>query len=202
MLMPRFSRLAGAALLALALAACATPKVAPSGFLQSYDALGASEETGAVRVSTSSAEKLAAYTSVQIDMPKMIEARLSEKDAEAMRMALADALAMELAVDRMIATAAGPATLLVRYAIVQVDTSNVALNVVTTALIGAVDYGSLALEAEVVDSVSGQQVAAITWARGAKASLLDAYSSTGNARALAPEFAKRLAMLISPKDPG
>ncbi|MDZ4762155.1 MAG: DUF3313 domain-containing protein [Alphaproteobacteria bacterium] len=185
------------------LAACATPKVAPSGFLASYDQLRPSEETGAVRVQTSAADRTSAYTAVLIEEATLIETRLSPQEAEAIRSALSEALALELARDRVIVVEPGAGALRVRYAIALVETSNVALNVLTTALIGAVDYGSMALEAEVLDSITGERIAAMTWARGAKlTNVLGAYSSTGNARALAPEFARRLQMLIAKDMPG
>jgi|CXWL01.1.fsa_nt_gi hypothetical protein len=199
-------RLSAPHLVALAvlvtLTACATPDVGPSGFLGSYHELRASDETGAVRVSVSSADVLGRYTTIMIDEPAMVEARLSDSEALAIRNALAAALQSELARDRQIVTSPSADTLRVRYAIVEVETSNVALNALTTAVFGAVDYGSLALEAEVVDALTGERVASMTWARGAKATnVLGAYSPTGNARALAPDFAQRLAMLISPHAP-
>jgi hypothetical protein len=182
--------------------ACATPDVGPSGFLGSYDHLHASDETGAVRVSASSTDVLGRYTTIMIDEPTMVEARLSDSEALAIRNALAAALRTELARDRQIVTSPTTDTLRVRYAIVEVETSNVALNALTTAVFGAVDYGSLALEAEIVDALTGEPVASMTWARGAKATnVLGAYSPTGNARALAPDFAQRLALLISPHAP-
>ena len=190
-------------LIAVALAACATPKVATSGFLTSYDALQASDETGAVKVQSSSAQVLSGYSAVIIDAPVMTETRLSPAEATAITAALAEALNTEMARDRTIATDAAPATLRVRYAIVAVETSNVALNALTSTVIGPLDRGSLALEAEVVDSVSGERLAAMTWARGAKATnVLGAYAPTGNARALAPDFARRVAKLVSPDMPG
>ncbi len=200
------SRLNAPHLLALAalvtVTACATPDVGPSGFLGTYDALRASDETGAVRVSASSTEVLGRYTTIMIDQPTMVEARLSDSESLAIRNALAEALQTELARDRQIVASPGADTLRVRYAIVEVETSNVALNALTTAVFGAVDYGSLALEAEVVDAVTGERVASMTWARGAKVTnVLGAYSPTGNARALAPNFAERLALLISPHAP-
>ncbi len=196
-------RLVLVAACALGLAGCVTPKVAPSGFLASYAGLDASDEAGLVRVSTSGADVLSAYTTIVIDPPTMIEARLSTKDESDVRAALMDALSSELGKDRMIVAAPSGATLRVRYAIARVDTSNVALNALTTAVIGAVDYGSLALEVEVVDAATGERRAAMTWARGAKpTNVLGAYAATGHARALAPDFARRVALLISPKMPG
>ena len=181
-----------------ALTACATPKVGPTGFLNVYEGLRSSEETGTVRVSTSAAALMAMYGAIMIDDATMLEARLSPPQSEAIRNALAASLRTELGRDRTIVTTAEPGTLRVRYAIAEVETSNVALNALTTTVLGAVDYGSLAMEVEVTDAVTGERVAAMTWARGAKATnVLGACSSTGNARALAPDFAKRLAMLIS-----
>jgi len=184
--------------LAVSLAACATPKVSPTGFLNAYDGLRPSEETGVVRVSTSNAILMATYGAIIIDDATMLETRLSPTQAEAIRGALAESLRTELGRERTIVTTPEAGTLRVRYAIAEVETSNVALNALTTSVLGAVDYGSLALEVEVTDAATGERVAAMTWARGAKATnVLGAYSSTGNARALAPDFAKRLAMLIS-----
>ncbi|KAF0181873.1 MAG: DUF3313 domain-containing protein [Hyphomonadaceae bacterium] len=185
------------------LSACATPNVAQTGFLTSYEMLQISQEAGAVKVVTSPKETLAVYSSIIIDMATLVDKRLTPAQEEAMRGALEGALVRELGVDRRIVTEPMPGTLRVRYAITEVETSNVALNALTSAVIGAVDYGSLALEAEVVDAISGERIAAMTWARGAKATnVLGAYSTTGNARALAPDFAKRLARLVSPTMPG
>ena len=72
-------------LVAFSLAACATPKVGPSGFLTTYETLNASDESGAVRLRTSSAEVLASYKSVIIDMPTMVEARLKPAEATGAR---------------------------------------------------------------------------------------------------------------------
>ena len=190
----------------LVLGACATPKVDHAGFLQSYEQLQVSDETGAVHVHTSSVETLALYSKIHIEEATMLEQRLSEPQSMAIRDALMSALHEQLSRDREVVaggeTANADATLLVRYAIVEVETSNVALNALTSVVIGAVDYGSLALEAEVVDAKTGALVASMTWARGAKpTNVLGAYTSTGNARALAPDFAKRLARLISPTEP-
>jgi len=185
------------------LTACATPKVGPTGFLNAYEELRASEETGAVRISTSAAGLMARYGAVIIDDATMLETRLSPAQSEAIRSALATSLRTELGRDRTVVTTAQPGALRVRYAIAEVETSNVALNALTTTVLGAVDYGSLALEVEVTDAVTGDRLAAMTWARGAKATnVLGAYSSTGNAPALAPDFAKRLARLISTDMPG
>lgn len=135
----------------VSISACATPNVAPAGFLQYYDELQVSDETGIVRVSTSPRDVLASYTAIIIDEPTLIEARLSVEQSEAMRVALGQAMRDALGRERQIASASGPNVLRVRYAIVQVEPSNVALNAATSLIIGAVDYGSLALEAEVVD---------------------------------------------------
>ena len=188
---------------AVSLAACATPMVGPTGFLNAYEGLAQSDETGAVRVSTSTAVVMQAYGAIIVDDATMLEARLSAAQSEAIRSALATSLRTELGRDRTIVTTPASGTLRVRYAIAEVETSNVALNALTTTVLGAVDYGSLALEVEVTDAVTGERMAAMTWARGAKATnVLGAYSPTGNARALAPDFARRLAMLISKDMPG
>ena len=188
---------------AVSLASCATPKVGPTGFLNAYEGLAPSDETGAVRVSTSTALVMQAYGAIIIDDATVLAAKLSAAQSEAIRGALATSLRTELARDRTIVTTPASGTLRVRYAIAEVKTSNVALNALTTTVLGPVDYGSLALEVEVTDAVTGERVAAMTWARRAKATnVLGAYSPTGNARALAPDFAKRLAMLISKDMPG
>ncbi len=190
-------------LAASVLAACATPKVANSGFLTSYEALRVSDESGAVKIVTASKETLAGYSAIMIESATLIDTRLTPPQEAAMRGALAEALTRELGVERMIVAAPMAGALRLRYAITEVETSNVALNALATAVIGAVDYGSLAMEVEVVDATSGERVAAMTWARGAKrGNVLGAYSATGNARALAPDFARRVARLVSPTMPG
>jgi Protein of unknown function (DUF3313) len=196
----RATHTAVAAFAAGLLAACATPNVAASGFLGTYDGLEASEEPGAVKVSSASPATYAKYTSVLIDDVTMIEARLKPEQAAAVKDAVAEALQTSLSRDRKITTDQSPTTLRVRVAVTEVNTSNVALNAVMTPLLFTpVDFGSLAIEVDVSDASTGERIAAMTWARGAKANnVLGAYASTGNARALAPVFADRVATLVSP----
>lgn len=187
-------------LLALAgLSACAAGPAPRSGFMKDY--------TGLEKVGKSSSLleqhppedfKLGMYHAIVIEATEVRAEGLSAQDETKLAAAFHDELVEQVGSKLPIVGAVGPGVLQVRSAIISTRKANVALNVATTAVIGAVSRGGVAAEAEVLDGGSGKRIAAISWARrGAK--LIQpglSYTRLGEARQGLRSLAVRLAALF------
>lgn len=104
------------------------------------------------------------------------------------------------------ADAPGPGVLRVRYAITGVETSQPVLNALTLLLVGPVSNGGVSTEAEVVDSVTGERLAALVTATNAlpwRGGVGGYFSSLGHASTLLAQHAELLYRQLVPatRDP-
>ncbi len=171
--------------IALFLAAgCSTPmkgkQIAPSGFLGDYSKLQPGKSGQAQFVYRNPKANFSKYTKIMIDpigvwaAPKSKLAKLPEKDVTAIVSYLADALRKELSKDYAIVTEAGPDVMRLRVALTEAKGARVVLNTlssvipvglaVSTLKLAATgthsSVGEVNLEAELLDSQTGERLAA------------------------------------------
>lgn len=91
-------------------------------------------------------------------------------------------------------------TLLLRVRITRIKEASPAINVLTSALVGPVSDGALAVEMEALDAESGEQRALLLWADsgGGFMDLIGGFSRTAHARALSARFAVDAAAFVEP----
>lgn len=159
----------------LLLAACANQAVTQSGFLTDYDKLAASQKDAkaltyarAVPTHSSAASRVVVIEPVQMRLPAAQAAKLT---AELLLQAQADYRAsLERAFSRnyqVVGQVPPEGALQVRAAITGLKPSNPTLNAATFLLLGPVSNGGVSTEAEVVDSATGERVAAqVTYTNG------------------------------------
>ena len=192
-----------AAALVSALSACATPKATQSGFLSDYETLAPQQESdGLVHSLSADPERIAAYEAVHIAPVEILADNLTDNQKDAVRTSLENALSEAFSRHWTLADGPEGRTMTVRSAVTDLHKSNVALNIVTTAILAPVDFGTLSVEGEVLDSQSREQLAALTWARSSGVrQTFQTFTPTGSGRALAPFFARDLVSTLG-KDPG
>jgi hypothetical protein len=180
------------------LAACATPPSTTSGFLDDYSSLASKDETSdLVKSRAVPSGQLATYTHVHMEPVRILVTNLDEKQSDAVQSAMEDALETEMLKHWLLSEAEGEGVLRVRVAVTDLHKPNVALNVLTTAVLMPVDYGTLTIESEVLDSLSGESLAALVWAkRSGLKQTFQTFTPTGSSRALAPYFARDLVELL------
>ena len=153
-------------LASLFMGGCANMSNHSSGFLDSYQHLKPDPKDSHRLVYEQADWKKSDYTSVIIE-PAIV--RLTAEDqAKFTAQEVADlaaygdkALRKAFAKQWRIVTAAEAGTLRIRSAITGVDTSNPALNVVTSLFICPVDNGGVSVEYEVRDATTGEQLVAL-----------------------------------------
>jgi len=145
---------------------CANMSNHSSGFLDSYQHLKPDPKDSHRLVYEQADWKKSDYTSVIIE-PAVVRLT-SEDQAKFTAQEVADlaaygdkALRKAFAKEWRIVTAAEAGTLRIRSAITGVDTSNPALNVVTSLFICPVDNGGVSVEYEVRDATTGEQLVAL-----------------------------------------
>ncbi|MBC7938768.1 MAG: DUF3313 domain-containing protein [Chitinophagaceae bacterium] len=163
----RFAALT-AATAPLLLGACANQAVTQSGFLVDYDKLFASQKDAkSLSYSRAAGANSAAARLVVVIDPidmRLPVAQTADLAPELVRQAKADfRVALEKAFSKsyqVVGQAPAEGALRVRAAITGLKPSNPALNAATFLLLGPVSNGGVSTEAEVVDSATGERVAA------------------------------------------
>ncbi len=184
------------------LGGCATQQSTQSGFIGDYANLttvSAEAGLGEGRIKAQRPEPhiLARYDRVILEPIFVKASQLDADQVKAITSTLSQALFSELGKQWTLTDRPGPTALRLRVAVTDVTQASVPLNVLTTALVGPMSNGGAAGEAEVLDSQSGQRLAALTWADQRRFSEVTGfYSATGHARSLMPNFAATVARLI------
>ena len=150
----------------LLLGGCSSMSNHSSGFLDNYEHLKPDPKDSHRLVYERTEWKKSDYTSVLIEPTVVRLTAADQKKITAQEMAdLAayndKALRKAFAKGWPVVTVAEAGTLRVRSAITGVDTSNPALNVVTSLVICPVDNGGVSVEYEVRDAVNGEQLVAL-----------------------------------------
>jgi hypothetical protein len=181
---------------ALVLGACARQETTRTGFLHDYSAMAPSSGGS---LAYRAAAGAAGYTAFIVDdvvyMPGAKSEALDETDIAALRAHFKSVAHTAFARDFRAVDSAGPGVLRVRLAITGIDKASAVLNYVTTPLAGPVSNGGASSEAEIVDSVSGVRLTALSTHSNAtpfKGGLLGYYTKLGHAKSLLQRHAEQL----------
>lgn len=156
----------GILLLPLLISGCASQGVTQTGFLSHYSHMKpASTDNTALSYKNMNIARNT-YTKVLIDhvTVQLPAEQAAGLDVTLINQARADyRLALENAFSKQyaLATETGPGTLRVRAALTGLKPSNPMLNAATILLVGPLSNGGVSTEAEVVDALSGERVAAL-----------------------------------------
>lgn len=211
-----------ATLVALSFAACATTRqtrsVETSGFLGDYSMLrpGTGEEAQLIYINPGA--DFASYDKVMLDPVSIVFTRGSASsqkvsDAEIKRLAdrLYYAVQVRLDDDYQIVEKPGPGVLRIRAALTEVRGSNVAVDVITTAIpqikmiatVGqlATDahlfVGSAGIEVEILDSATGERLAAVVDERAGTKVLRGSTSTWNDVKEAFDYWAERLGVRLA-----
>ncbi len=185
------------AVLGVLAAACATVQdPGQAGFLSDYSNLEEVDENHLVYVSGNSGN----YSQFIIDPIAMLyrqpeEKRIfSDEELEDLQVHFKTAVIEALTEDDgyQVVEVAGPGTARVRIGITAVDDTIGALNITIYTKITGAGLGGAAFEGEVVDSMTGEQIAAVSrWGSGSRI-LRAGFTHTGDAKILMDRWAKHL----------
>jgi hypothetical protein len=170
------------------LAGCAAPVSEPerTGFLSDYSKLEMREE-GKINYAS---ERITEYKSFMIDPVAILFERdpvnpvFSDKELEDLKEHVVTELTKQLTKDDAysVVSEAGPGVARFRLGLTEVDDTIGLLNVSTYTKITGLGLGGVSAEGELVDSVTGEQIAAmVRWGSGSRVTRAG-YSHTGDAK--------------------
>ncbi len=188
-------------IVAALLAACATPPPSRSGFLGDYSALKPDKYGRSGLLWTEKAGfDWKQYRKVMLDPvviyyhPQAGSKAIQPDELGKLATYFRETVVAELQGSHAVVTSPGADVLRIRAAIIDVVPANPALNVVSTAVAFLpLDLGGAAIEAEFLDSVTGERLAAMTERKkGSVMNLKGGFTEMGHARAAMREWAVEL----------
>jgi hypothetical protein len=183
----------------LFLAACANQDMTRSGFLSNYAELRQLDSDKTEAVTINSQADFSQYTHVMI-MPVVYAGKTPDDDKKWDYQDLARTVEKNLqekfARRFTLTNQPAPNVLMVRAAITDITKAKPVVNVLTTAVVGPLFNGGLSGEAEIVDSMTGTQLAALTYADEGSVwrfnQMSGSFSQMGHAEYLSGIFATRV----------
>ena len=179
--------------LLMLLCGCAT-KVQKSGFLSDYSKLQVESET---KMRYSNAAKLKTYKSfiiepVQIHFHSKSEAskKIKKEQIQQLTLYMHDAIVKALGDAYHIESVPGPGVLRIRAAITDLKKTEPAMNILPATKLTGLGLGAASLEAELLDSQTGEQIAAVIESQIGSRLSLAGYSEWGDAKEIMNGWAK------------
>lgn len=181
------------------LAGCAGPVEKPekTGFLSDYSRLELMEDDDDLRYVD---ERISDYESFIIEPVAILFERdpenpvFSDKELKDLKQHVVDELTQQLTKDDgyAVVNESGQGVARVRIGLAEVDDTIGLLNVSIYTKVTGLGLGGLSMEGEIVDSVTGEQIAAaIRWGSGSRV-LRAGYTHTGDAKILIDRWAKQI----------
>jgi hypothetical protein len=183
-------------LASFALVACTSQPAPPvTGFLSDYSSL---RPEGSDTLRWAPQARLRQYDRFIIDPvvvflhPKADPSRIPPEKRDQLTTYMRGAVIEAIEGGYEVVTAPGPGVARVRIALTDITSSTQALNVLPPTRLTGLGLGGAALEAEVVDSLTGEQVSALVESRLAQRLNLPAgWTNTGDAEAVMRDWASR-----------
>jgi hypothetical protein len=185
--------------IALLIGACSSVEARSTGFLSDYTHLTAGGKAELSYFNPSNG--LENYTGFIIEptivhMHEEASDSVDEDESRELTKHMDAAIRAALAVGYDSVSQPGPGVARIRVAITDLEKGNAVLNVIPIGMITGVGLGALAIEGEIVDSRTGEQVAAVIDSiEGGRLSGGN-FSSLGDAKSALDEWAKRLRLRL------
>ena len=181
------------AICACTMAGCAA-KVQKTGFLSDYSKLQVESETKMRYLNVDKAKQYKSFIiePIQVYFHSQSEAskKLKKEQIQQLTQYMHDAIVKALGDKYPIETVPGPGVLRVRAAITDLKKTEPALNVLPVTKLAGAGLGGASLEAELLDSQTGEQIAAVIESQVGSRLSLAGYSEWGDAKEIMNGWAK------------
>jgi hypothetical protein len=183
--------------LAALLTGCSSKEQVKTGFLTDYSNLEIESDNALVYLNK---QELGRYDKFIIDP---IQARLyedldiSKDELDLLRQYMYKAIFIEIEKQREVVKKPDHGVARLRIALTNLEESNVALNVIPHTKLTGLGLGAASMEAECLDSITGEQIAAVVRSQKGNQFSLDGYSKWSDARSIIDKWAKRWGNLLA-----
>ena len=176
--------------LAAALSGCGSKEQVRVGFLSDYSKLQVESKTELRFVNK---EALADYNKIIIAPIQTVlytDVKVSDEDLATLRQYFYKAIYEAIEANDKVVMRPGPGVAKLRIALTNLKESNVALNVIPHTKLAGLGRGTASMEAELVDSITGEQIAAVVQSRKGNPLSLDGYSKWSDVKVAIDKWAK------------
>ena len=180
---------------ALLVGGCGSKKLVTTGFLSDYSRLEAKSGTSMRYIKPGALRNYSKFIvdPVAIHFHSRAKGKKTKsEDLRTLQKYMYDAVVKSLSSGYQVAYRPGPGVARLRIALTDVKKSSPVLNAIPQTKLVGLGLGSASMEAEMVDSQTGEQIGAVVESQVGKRLSLKGLSTWGDAKAVMDDWAKRL----------
>lgn len=185
------------ALLLTVLTGCSSKEQVKTGFLTDYSKLEVESDNVMVYINNQELARYDKFIIEPIQYRLYEEVDISDEDLELLRQYTYKAVFNEIEKHREVVKKPGHGVARLRIALTNLKPSNVALNIIPHTKLAGLGLGAASLEAELLDSITYEQIAAAVRSQSGNQFSLDGYSTWGDTKAVIDKWAKNLGKLLA-----
>ena len=178
-----------------AFAGCGSKQMITTGFLSDYSKLQVKSDNALRYVNKQAAKKYTKFiidpVAIHFHSKSKIAKKAKPEDLQKLQQYFYGAIVKALKPDYEVVFQAGPGVARVKIAITDLAKSNVVLNAIPQTKLSGVGLGGATMEAEIVDTITGEQIAAVVHAQKGSRISLAGLKTWGYAEAVMDDWAKR-----------
>ncbi|MHC5181000.1 MAG: DUF3313 domain-containing protein [Planctomycetota bacterium] len=179
------------------LTGCGSKEQVKTGFLSDYSKLQVESKTAMVFMDKEALGKYDKFIIDPIQTRLYEDADISDKDLSLLRQYIYRAVFNEIEKNRHVVRQPGHGVARFRIALTNLKESNVALNVIPQTKLMGLGLGAASMEAELLDSITGEQIGATVKSQSGNQFSLDGYSKWSDVKSIIDKWAKKLGKHLS-----
>ena len=186
--------------LAAVLSGCGSKKQVQTGFLSDYSKLQVQSKTELRFVNKEALPNYNKIIIAPIETVLYTDVEVSDEDLATLRQYLYKAVYEAIEANDKVVMHPGPGVAKLHIALTNLKESNVALNVLPYTKLAGLGLGAASMEAELVDSITGEQIMAVVKSRSGNQFSLDGYSKWSDVKVAIDNWAKVLEKRLAEAD--
>lgn len=171
---------------------CGSRRRAPVGFLSDYSKLQIESKTAMVYINKAALGKYDKFIISPVQARLYEDVDISDEDLSLLQQYIYRAVFNEIEKKYKVVQQPGEGVARIRIALTNLKESNVALNVIPHTKLMGLGLGAASMEAEVLDSITGEQIGAAVRSQSGNQFSLDGYSKWSDAKSIIDKWASNL----------
>ncbi|MHC4286713.1 MAG: DUF3313 domain-containing protein [Planctomycetota bacterium] len=186
--------------LAVVLSGCGSKELVETGFLSDYSKLKVESKTAMVYVNEEALSKYHKFMIEPIQTRLYADTDITEDELAELRQYMYKEVYNAIEAKDKVVHEPGSDVMRLRLALTNLKKSNVALNVLPQTKLTGMGLGAASLEAEGVDSITGEQVMAVVKSQSGNQFSLDGYSKWSDVESIIRKWADHLQERLAEAD--
>ena len=186
--------------LAAVLSGCGSEEQVKTGFLSDYSKLQVKSKTELLYVNEEAVTSYNKFIIEPIQTHLYGDVEIDDEDLQLLRQYMFKATFTAIEASNKVVLQPGHGVGRLRIALTNLKKSNVTLNVIPQTKLVGLGLGAASVEAEMVDSITGEQIMAVVKSQSGNQFSLDGYSKWSDAKAIMDKWGKILEKRLAERD--